>query len=282
MLSSAFNPIGFSWASSPSLTELEMVVVDWWAKMIHLPKHFLTKTSNPESDGGGSLHGSASEAIYTAMMAARFNAIKTLKDTEKYRNTKHDSEFLPLLVAYTSTEAHSSVEKAAMMSLVKYRILEPDDKGSLRGETLKKAVDEDVKNGLIPFYVCATLGTTGGCFFDNIRELGEVCKQHDTIWLHVDGAYAGNSFVCEENHKWLDGMEYADSFNTNANKFMLTNFDCSGLWARDIKKLCEGFVIDPVYLHHDNEKEVIDLRHYGNFNNFFNELILYLKVHVGF
>jgi glutamate/tyrosine decarboxylase-like PLP-dependent enzyme len=147
--------------------------------------------------------------------------------------------------------------------MCQYRILEPDERGSLRGETVKKAIEEDVKNGLYPYLVVGSVGTTGGCFFDKIREIAEACKKYETCWLHVDGAYAGSSFICPENRKFMDGFEFIDSFNTNGNKFCLANFDLSCLWAKDNEKLCEGFVIDPVYLHHENDNDVIDLRHYG-------------------
>lgn len=198
-------------------------------------------------------------------MAARFNAIKHLKGLSENKHVKHDSEYLPRLVAYTSTEAHSCVEKGCHMAMVKHRILNPDETGALRGKDLEKAIQEDVDDGLTPFFVCATVGTTGGCFFDKIREIGEVCKKYPSIWYHVDGAYGGCSFICPENRKFMDGIELVDSINTNANKFMLTNFDCSALWTTDIKRLCEGFVIDPIYLQHENEKQVIDYRHYGEF-----------------
>lgn len=78
---------------------------------------------------------SASECILVCMLAARAQAIKELK---KRNPDKEDSAFLPELVAYCSQESHSCVEKAAMICLVKLRILEPDDKCSLRGFTLKE------------------------------------------------------------------------------------------------------------------------------------------------
>lgn len=91
-------------------------------------------------------------------------------------------------------------------------------------------MEEDETMGLIPFYVSTTLGTTSCCSFDNLQEIGEVCQKFPSVWLHVDGAYAGNSFICPELKYLLAGIEYADSFNTNPNKWLLVNFDCSTLW----------------------------------------------------
>ena len=81
------------------------------------------------------LQSSASDCILVSMLAARAQAIKNLK---KENPDTEDSAFLPKLVAYCSQEAHSCVEKAAMISLVKLRILEPDDRCSLRGSTLQE------------------------------------------------------------------------------------------------------------------------------------------------
>ncbi|KAK2141740.1 hypothetical protein LSH36_1050g00038 [Paralvinella palmiformis] len=104
-------------------------------------------------------------------------------------------------------QAHSSVEKAAMIAMVKMRELDTDDKFSLRGATLQRAIDEDKKLGLIPFFICATLGTTSICSFDNLDELGLICER-DHLWLHVDAAYAGSAFICPEFQPFMKGIEH--------------------------------------------------------------------------
>ena len=83
--------------------------------------------------------------------------------------------------------------------------------------------------GLIPFYVVATLGTTCTCAFDNLEELGRVAEE-EKVWLHVDAAYAGSAFICPEFRPLMAGVERADSFNFNPHKWMLVNFDCSAMW----------------------------------------------------
>jgi glutamate/tyrosine decarboxylase-like PLP-dependent enzyme len=98
-------------------------MLDWYAKALDLPDFFLSKNCNPLSKGGGSIQASASDAIFSAMCAARARAIKKLKGDN---HDIHDSIFLPQLVCYASSEAHSSVEKAAKMNLVKLRVIEPD------------------------------------------------------------------------------------------------------------------------------------------------------------
>lgn len=258
MLSDAIGCIGFSWAASPVCTELETIVLDWFGKAIGLPDEFIAST--PGSKGGGVIQSSASECILVSMLAARAQAIKNLK---KENPDTEDSAFLPRLVAYCSEEAHSCVEKAAMICLVKLRILVPDDKCSLRGPTLRMAMEEDVAQGLVPFFVSTTLGSTACCSFDNLTEIGPVCRRYPAVWLHVDGAYAGNSFICPENKPLMAGIQYADSFNTNPNKWLLVNFDCSTYWVRDRIRLTSALIVDPLYLQHANSDEAIDYRHWG-------------------
>ncbi|KAF4519287.1 hypothetical protein B566_EDAN002177 [Ephemera danica] len=229
MLSDAIGCIGFSWAASPACTELETI-------------------------------SSASECILVAMLAARAQAINRLKQDDP---DMEDGICLTKLVAYCSKEAHSCVEKAAMISLVKLRILEADENCSLRGETVEEAMQKDREQGLVPFFVSCTLGTTSSCAFDNVAEIGPICSKFD-VWMHMDGAYAGNAFICPEfQHLHKGGSPFASSFNTNPNKWLLTNFDISCLWVRDRYKLTSAMIVDPIYLKHAHDDEAIDYRHWG-------------------
>ncbi len=115
-----------------------------------------------------------------------------------------------------------------MIAMVKVRLLETDEKFSLRGIIVEKQLKEDRSNGLIPFFVSCTFGTTSCCSFDNLSEIGALCTR-ESIYLHVDGAYAGSSLICPEFRPLVNGLELCDSFNFNPNKWMLMNFDCSCL-----------------------------------------------------
>ncbi|XP_055317944.1 tyrosine decarboxylase isoform X2 [Sitodiplosis mosellana] len=258
MLGDGIGCIGFSWAASPACTELETIVLDWLGKAIGLPDDFLALKEG--SKGGGVIQTSASECILVTMLAARAQAIKHLKQQHPFVEEGH---LLSKLMAYCSKEAHSCVEKAAMICFVKLRILEPDNKCSLRGDTLTKAMEEDELQGLVPFFVSTTLGTTGACAFDALEEIGIALQRFPGVWLHVDAAYAGNAFICPELKPLLKGIEYADSFNTNSNKWLLVNFDCSTLWVRDRIRLTSALVVDPLYLKHGYSDAAIDYRHWG-------------------
>uniref|UniRef100_A0A8C0HJP4 Aromatic-L-amino-acid decarboxylase n=1 Tax=Buteo japonicus TaxID=224669 RepID=A0A8C0HJP4_9AVES len=170
MLCGGIGCVGFSWAASPACTELETVMLDWLGKMINLPEAFL---AGKDGQGGGVIQGSASEATLISLLAARTKTIRWLQ-SEKPELTEAD--IMSRLVAYASDQAHSSVERAALIGAVKIKKVPSGDTFSVCGSALKKVLDEDKASGLIPFFFCATLGTTPCCSFDKLLELGPICK----------------------------------------------------------------------------------------------------------
>ncbi|XP_059179396.1 aromatic-L-amino-acid decarboxylase-like isoform X2 [Physella acuta] len=255
MLSDVIGCIGFSWAASPACVELETLMLDWIGQMIGLPNRFL----HTSGQGGGVIQGSASECVLVALLSARHKSIKSLKLKQPYIE---DGQLLSKLVGYCSKLAHSCVEKAGMIGFVKMRHLDVDEKFSLRGHVLEDAIEEDKKLGLIPFFVCATLGTTACCSFDNLQELGDVCTRHG-VYLHVDAAYAGNALICPEFQFLIEGVENVDSFGFNTNKWLQVNFDCSLMWVKSVETLTTALTVDPLYLQHRHGDKAIDLRHWG-------------------
>ncbi|KAK3101688.1 hypothetical protein FSP39_005488 [Pinctada imbricata] len=254
MLSDAIGCIGFSWATSPACTELEVITTDWLAKMLALPEHFLH--SHPGS-GGGVIQSTASETVLLALLAARTRKVRNYK--QKHPDVE-DHDIIKKLVCYTSDQANSSVERSSLLGAVQMVILESDKEFCLRGETLKNQIEQDKQQGKIPFFLCATLGTTGSCAFDKLDELGPICEEED-MWLHIDAAYAGSAFVCPEFRHFMKGLEYAETFSINPHKWMLINFDCSIMWIRDRSHVVDAFNVDPVYLKHGDEGRVPDYRH---------------------
>lgn len=258
ILSDAIACIGFSWIASPACTELEVVMMDWLAKILKLPEFFLASSGGA---GGGVIQGTASEALLVTLLSARNKAVNEIL----LENSDWTESFIrSKLVIYCSEQAHSSVERATLLASVICKKLPIDNKYSLRGQTLIDALEKDRKDGFIPFYVCATLGTTSICSYDNIEELGPICKK-ENLWLHIDAAYAGSAFICPEYRPYLNGVEYADSFNFNPHKWLLVNFDCSALWIKNRHALVDAFNVDPLYLRHvhqANESVAPDFRHW--------------------
>lgn len=213
MIGNGLGIVGFSWICSPACTELEVIVMDWLGKFLDLPKAFLNCSEGP---GGGIIQGSASEAILVAVLTAREQAVKRLKSEHPDWS---ESDIRGKLIAYSSDQSNSAVEKAGLLAAVPVRLL-PSIDCILRGETLEAAVKEDIANGKVPVICIATLGTTGTCGYDRILELGPVCRANN-IWLHIDAAYAGSALCCPEFRPLMPGIEWADSFNYNLHKWMM-------------------------------------------------------------
>ncbi|XP_054279364.1 histidine decarboxylase [Macrosteles quadrilineatus] len=256
MLADAINCLGFTWASSPACTELETVVMNWLGKMIGLPEEFLHTRS--DSKGGGVIQTTASEATFISLLAGRTTVIQRYKEVDQ---GLEDAEINSRLVAYCSDQAHSSVEKAGLIGLVKMRYIESDENLSLRGDRLREAIARDREKGLVPFFLCATLGSTGACSFDNLEEVGPICKE-EGLWLHVDAAYAGSAFICPEFRKWLSGINYADSIAFNPSKWLMVHFDCTAMWVKNSGALHRTFNVEPLYLQHENSGLAIDYMHW--------------------
>ncbi|XP_060666798.1 3,4-dihydroxyphenylacetaldehyde synthase 2 isoform X1 [Drosophila nasuta] len=257
MLASGFSVIGFSWICSPACTELEVVVMDWLAKFLKLPAHFLHETEGP---GGGVIQGSASEAVLVAVLAAREQAVRRERERQPELS---ESDIRGKLVAYSSDQSNSCIEKAGVLAAMPIKLLPASEDLVLRGAALKAAIERDVAAGLIPVICVATLGTTGTCAYDDIESLASVCEEHN-VWLHVDAAYAGGAFALDECADLRRGLDRVDSLNFNLHKFMLVNFDCAAMWLRDANKVVDSFNVDRIYLKHKYEgcTQIPDFRHW--------------------
>ncbi len=236
LLSAGLGVQGMLWATSPACTELEIHVLDWCAEMLGLPEAFRSS-----STGGGVIQDSASSATLCAILAARERAGKGG------------------LVAYTSTQGHSSVQKGARIAGIEHvRLIDVDATYAMRPDALEAAIAADRAQGLRPFFVSATVGTTSSNAMDPLPGIGAVARAHG-MWMHVDGAMSGTAAVCPEFRWILDGMERADSFCFNPHKWMFTNFDCDCFWVADRNALVSALGILPEYLK-TGAGEVLDLR----------------------
>ena len=250
LLSSGLGVQGMLWATSPACTELETHVLDWLVPMLGLPEKFLSTSS-----GGGVIQDTASSASLCALLAGRERA------THYASNAKGcDGK----LVAYCSTQTHSSVEKAAKIAglgAANLRAIAVDEKFALRPDQLAGQIAQDKSAGLVPCFVCATVGTTSSSAIDPVPEIAHVCRQHG-IWLHVDAAMSGTAALCPEFRHIHAGVELADSYCFNPHKWMFTNFDCDVFYVADRKALIQTLSVLPEYLRNQATESgaVIDYR----------------------
>jgi aromatic-L-amino-acid decarboxylase len=238
LLSAAFNVNGMLWRTSPAFTELEEHVLDWLRQMLGLPADFK-----------GIVYDTASTSTFHAFAAARELA----------------GEGATRLRAYTSNQAHSSVEKAAMAiglgraGIVKVDV---DEKFQLVPAALEAAIRRDRDEGCQPFCVTATIGTTSTTSVDPVPRIADICEKYN-LWLHVDAAYAGAAAILPEMRSILAGCDRADSFVMNPHKWLFTPIDFSAFYCRRPQVLKQAFSLTPEYLQTSNSEQVTNYMDYG-------------------
>jgi len=223
LLIAAMNAVGILWRSSPAVTELEEVTLDWLAQLLGLPRGW-----------HGHIEDTASISTIAALAAAR-----AAKPGHR--------------AVVASEQAHSSVAKAARLLELDLRPVPVDGEFRLRSD----AVDLEGACAVV-----ATVGTTSTTSVDPVAALAERCRNAG-VWLHVDAAYAGASWVCPEFAWSREGVEHADSVVVNAHKWLLVPMDCSCLWTRRPEDFRRAFSLVPEYLRTPEEREVTSLSDYG-------------------
>ena len=247
-LSTGLGVLGLSWQSSPALSELEEVVTDWLRQMVGLSGAWK-----------GVIQDTASTSTLVALICARERATryslagKGLQDEER-----------PLVV-YASAQAHSSVDKAALLGGFgrdNVRHIATDAASAMRADALAAAVREDLASGLRPCAVVATTGTTTSTALDPVDAIAEVAREHG-LWLHVDAAMAGSAMILPECRWMWEGIEGADSVVLNPHKWLGAAFDCSVYFVRDPEHLVRVMSTNPSYLQSAVDNRVRNLRDWG-------------------
>jgi len=228
---------GMIWASSPACTEVETLMLDWMQELLGLPEKFRSTTAT----GGGVIQGSASEATLSSILAARWRA------TKGAINADGDTS---RLIAYCTNQTHSSIEKGLRIAGIgtdNIRVIAHDENFAMKPADLRTRIIADIADGLQPFWICSTMGTTSSGAFDPTAAIGEISQEFG-LWLHVDGAMHGIAALAPE-FRWVnDGLELADSYCTNPHKWMGVNFDCDLFWTSDRQALLGALSILPEYL----------------------------------
>jgi len=246
ILSAPLNVNAMTWRTCPAATELETVVIDWLREWIGLSDEF-----------DGVVYDTASVGIMHALAVAREDAAPA---TRKLGLTDRD---LPRFRIYTSDQAHSAAEKAAIaLGLGEENVIRvpSDDQFRMDVNSLGHNVAQDRQNGFQPMAVVATVGTTATASVDAIPEIAKICRE-EKIWLHIDAAYGGGFAIVSE-YKWLsNGWELADSVVINPHKTVFVPLDFSVLYVRGLERLRRVFMLVPEVLRGDTiegEKNYMD------------------------
>lgn len=250
LLSAALGVNGMVWQSCPAATELEEVVIDWLRKLIGLPDDFR-----------GCIQDTASTASLCALICARERATHFQVNKQGAAAAVNPG---PLRV-YTSSQAHSSVEKGAKIAGFGSEhvvLVGVDEQLRLDPKDLNSRIEADLAAGKRPCCAVATVGTTSSTAIDPLVAIGEITRRHG-LWLHVDAAMAGSAAILPEMRWLLHGVEAADSLVLNPHKWLLTNFDCSAFYVRDIALLTRTFSILPEYLKTSQDDTATNYRDWG-------------------
>jgi aromatic-L-amino-acid decarboxylase len=248
LVSAGLGAQGMSWQTSPAATEVEEVVMEWLRAMVGLPATF-----------AGVIQDTASTATLTALLCAR-------ERTTGYGQARRGLQAgeAPLAV-YASDQAHSSIEKDALLAgfgREHLRLVPTDAAHAMDVAALAAAVERDVAAGLRPCAVVATTGTTATTALDPVAGIAEVAARH-AMWLHVDAAMAGTAMVLPECRWMWRGVEAADSLVFNPHKWMGAGFDLSAYYVRDPQHLVRVMSTNPSYLRTAQDGEVRNLRDWG-------------------
>ncbi len=249
-LASTLNSNVMLWRNAPSSTELEEVVVSWLRRMLGLPDVF-----------DGMFTDTASISSLLSIVAAR-HAVPGLAARDEGLSGRAGVGRLRM---YASTEAHSSIEKAAIVAGVGragVRRIPVDDDYRMIAPALAAAIVEDRAVGWLPFCVVAMLGTTSTTSVDPCHAIAAICAR-EKLWLHVDAAYAGAAAIVPEMRPLLAGWESADSIVVNPHKWMFTPFDASLLLFRSPDAFRDAFSLVPEYLRTPEVGNVHNFSEYG-------------------
>ena len=249
LLTAAFNTNGMLWRTNPSSAELEQHTLQWLRQMLGMPESFW-----------GIIYDTASVASMHAIAAAREQAGINVR--EKGLAGRSDLSKLRL---YASEQAHSSIDKSAItlgIGLDSLRKIPTDKEFRMLPNELSKAINEDKKNGWLPFCVVATVGTTSTTSIDPVNNIADICEK-ENLWLHVDGAHGGSAAIIPEM-KWIfKGVERADSFLVNPHKWLFHPSDISAFYTRKPEILKRAFSLVADYLKTPEENIVDNYMDYG-------------------
>ena len=241
-LANAIAAQGMIWQTSPAVTEIEQVMIQWLRQSLGLPEGFT-----------GTIHDSATTATLSAVLTMREQALA-------FQGNLKGLSAQPTLRIYASAETHSSVDKAVRIAgigqenLVK---IPTDQSLSMKPDALAAAIAADRAAGLLPAGVILCAGGTSVGAFDRIGEC--IAAAHAAgLPVHVDAAWAGSAMICPEFRDLWAGIEAADSVVFNPHKWLGAQFDCAVQFLRDPTPQVKTLGLRPSYLETAGKEDIVN------------------------
>jgi len=224
MLAAGTNPFVGSWLGGGTVSALELTVLRWLAELLGY-----------HPDAGGLLTSGGSMANLIGLASAR---------------AKFGPEVLQRGVLYVSREGHASVRKAAsILGFPPSAIctIGVDPQYRMNVDEIAASLEADRADGRLPFFVCASAGTTNSGAVDPLPEIADLCRQHN-LWFHVDAAYGGFAALTPHGRELLRGIERADSLTLDPHKWLYCPMGVGCALVREVRYLEAAFSAEGEYL----------------------------------
>ncbi|MDG6902044.1 MAG: aspartate aminotransferase family protein [Nitrososphaerota archaeon] len=235
-IAAAINQNPGVWKASPAATELERVVVRWFAEMVGYDR-----------ESAGILTTGGTMANVAAIATALHDRAGYDFANEGIQSEKRKGRFTLYM---SDHEGHSSVVKAAQLlglGRSSVRRVKSDDDFTMNVESLEEAIEKDAAEGNTPFCVVAQVGSINVGVVDPLREIARVCSRHN-MWFHADGACGAFGRIIPRKAHLFEGLELADSVTLDPHKWLFISYQCGCVLVKDPLKLRNTFTQHAAYL----------------------------------
>lgn len=232
MLASALNSNVTSWRSGPASTEVERLAIDWIKQILGYP-----------AGAEGAFVSGGSMANFSGLAAARSAKAPASVTGDGMRAVERAMRI------YISEEGHHSITKAAGLLGIgnrNVRIVGVDDRFRIDIHDLRQKIEEDLRDGHLPFCVVANAGTVSTGAFDPLGEVADVARAYN-LWMHVDASYGGFAVMAESARRLFDRIGDADSISLDPHKWLYLPVDCGCVLYRDPAAARGAFSHDAEY-----------------------------------
>jgi glutamate/tyrosine decarboxylase-like PLP-dependent enzyme len=216
-LTSAWDQNAGLYALSPTAAVVEEVAASWLVDLFGLPA----------SSSVGFTTG-ATMASFTALAAGRHRVLERVGwnvETDGYVGA-------PPIAVVLGEEAHVTIfVSLQMLGLGRDRVhrVPADEQGRMRPDALREALAR-VEG---PTLVCAQSGNVNTGAFDPLDEIAPIVRERPNAWLHVDGAFGLWAAAVPELRDRVPGLADADSWTTDAHKWLNVPYDSGIVIVRD-------------------------------------------------
>ncbi|MFZ1699409.1 MAG: aminotransferase class V-fold PLP-dependent enzyme [Pyrinomonadaceae bacterium] len=225
-LADVFNRYAGIFYASPGAVRMENMLIRWMCDLVGY---------GPSSHGNLTTSGSLANMI----------AIVVARDGMGIKSAD-----IPRSVIYLSRQTHHSVAKAikvAGLAECPVRFIDLDEKYKMRSEDLARQIEKDKADGLNPFLVVASAGTTDVGAIDPLVEIGSIAREHG-LWYHIDAAYGGFFILTREGKQKLKGLEHADSLIIDPHKGLFLPYGLGVVLVKDVENLKTAYSFQANYM----------------------------------